>query len=246
MLLSKVERKCNERKDAISEFFQLFIDGISHLGANVITMSVKMRERNPQKSKQDILSAAEILFAGKGIYGTRVDEIAHEAGINKRMNYEYFGSKEELYKAVLVEVYGRLGYKEVDILSDKTDPVDAIRKLIQFYFKFLKENNTYVKLLQWENLNEGKYIEDEGFTGIKDPTLELLRKIINKGKEDGIFHSQVDTEQVILSLLTFIFAYFSNRFTLSKLFGKRLDNDDNINKRIEHVTDMFLCYLLKE
>lgn len=205
-----------------------------------------MRERNSQKSKQDILSAAEILFAQKGIYGTRVDEIAREANINKRMIYEYFGSKEELYKAVLVEVYGRLGFKEIDVLSDKADSVDAIRKLIQLYFKFLKENTTYVNLLQWENLNEGKYIQDEDFTGIKDPTLALLRTIINKGKEDGIFHSHVDTEQVILSLLTFIFSYFSNRFTLSKLLGKKLDNDDNINKRIEHVTDMFLAYLLKK
>lgn len=205
-----------------------------------------MRERNSQKSKQDILSAAEILFARKGIYGTRVDEIAREANINKRMIYEYFGNKEELYKAVLVEVYGRLGFKEIDVLSDKEDPVDAIRKLIRLYFKFLKENTTYVNLLQWENLNEGKYIQDENFTGIKDPTLALLRKIINKGKEDGIFHSHVDTEQVILSLLTFIFAYFSNRYTLSKLFDKKLDNDDNINRRIEHVTDMFLAYLLKQ
>lgn len=205
-----------------------------------------MRERNSQKSKQDILSAAEILFARKGIYGTRVDEIAREANINKRMIYEYFGNKEELYKAVLVEVYGRLGFKEIDVLSDKADPVDAIRKLIRLYFKFLKENTTYVNLLQWENLNEGKYIQDENFTGIKDPTLALLRKIINKGKEDGIFHSHVDTEQVILSLLTFIFAYFSNRYTLSKLLDKKLDNDDNINRRIEHVTDMFLSYLLKE
>jgi TetR/AcrR family transcriptional regulator len=205
-----------------------------------------MRERNSQKSKQDILSAAEILFARKGIYGTRVDEIAKEANINKRMIYEYFGNKEELYKAVLVEVYGRLGFKEIDVLSDKEDPVDAIRKLIRLYFKFLKENTTYVNLLQWENLNEGKYIQDENFTGIKDPTLALLRKIINKGKEDGIFHSHVDTEQVILSLLTFIFAYFSNRYTLSKLFDKKLDNDDNINRRIEHVTDMFLAYLLKQ
>ena len=204
-----------------------------------------MRERNSQKSKEDILTAAEFLFAEKGIYGTRVDEIAKEANINKRMIYEYFGNKEELYKAVLVNVYGRLGNLELDILTGISSPVDAIRKLIQMYFLFLKENPSYVSLLQWENLNKGKYIQDTDFTGIKDPTLELLRQIIHKGKAEGTFYLEVDTEQVIVSLLTYCFSYFSNRYTLSKLLSKNLDDNENINKRIDHVTTMFLSYLCK-
>lgn len=204
-----------------------------------------MRERNSQKSKEDILNAAELLFAEKGLYGTRVDEVAKEANINKRMIYEYFGSKEVLYKAVLVNVYSRLGNLELGVLSDKTSPVDAIRKLIQMYFIFLKENPTYVNLLQWENLNKGKYIQDANFTGIKDPTLELLRQIISIGKAEGTFKSEVDTEQIIVSLLTYCFSYFSNRYTLSKLLDKKLDDNDNISSRIEHVTAMFLTYLCK-
>lgn len=204
-----------------------------------------MRERNPEKSKRDILMAAEKLFAGKGIYGTRMDEIAKEANINKRMIYEYFGNKEDLYKAVLIEVYGRLETGEMGVLSDKIDPKEAIGQLIRLYFKFLKENTTYVSLLQWENLNEGRYVKEADFTGIKDPTLVLLRKIINEGKEEGVFKESVDTEQVIVSLLTFIFSYFSNRFTLGKLLGRTLDDEESIEKRTEHVIEMFLSYLVK-
>lgn len=204
-----------------------------------------MRERNPEKSKRDILTAAEKLFAGKGIYGTRMDEIAKEANINKRMLYEYFGNKEDLYKAVLIEVYGRLEIGEMGVLSDKIGPKEAIGQLIRLYFKFLKENTTYVSLLQWENLNEGRYVKEEDFTGIKDPTLVLLRKIINEGKAEGVFKESVDTEQVIVSLLTFIFSYFSNRFTLGKLLGRTLDDEESIEKRTEHVIEMFLSYLVK-
>lgn len=204
-----------------------------------------MRERNPEKSKRDILTAAEKLFAGKGIYGTRMDEIAKEANINKRMLYEYFGNKEDLYKAVLIEVYGRLEIGEMGVLSDKIGAQEAIGQLIRLYFKFLKENTTYVSLLQWENLNEGRYVKEEDFTGIKDPTLVLLRKIINEGKAEGVFKESVDTEQVIVSLLTFIFSYFSNRFTLGKLLGRTLDDEESIEKRTEHVIEMFLSYLVK-
>ena len=71
------------------------------------------RERNSERSRQDILQAAERQFAEKGFYGARVDEIAADAAINKRMIYEYFGSKELLYKQVLFQVYRRLETAEM-------------------------------------------------------------------------------------------------------------------------------------
>jgi TetR/AcrR family transcriptional regulator len=201
------------------------------------------RERNSQKSREDILRAAEIKFAEKGIYGTRVDDIAKEANINKRMLYEYFGNKEDLYRAVLVEVYSRLSKEEMTLLSEDIDCIEAVKKIIKLYFDFLKNNPTYVNLILWENLNKGKYIEDIDFSNIKDPAFALFSEVINRGKKEGIFRKEVDNEQAILSLLTYSFSYFSNRYTLSKLLGKRIDTEESIKKRIETVTEMFLRYL---
>jgi Transcriptional regulator len=206
-------------------------------------MSKQTRPRDSQKSREDILNAAEQEFADKGLYGARVDEIAHQAGINKRMIYEYFGSKEELYKTVLAIVYGRLGRKETVLLSEETSCTDAIRKIISLYFDFLRENPTYVNMILWENLNKGRYIKDIDFKLIKDPSFEMLRNIIHEGKEQGVFKEELDTEQIILSILTYTFSYFSNRYTLSKLLGRKLDDEENIKSRVENVTEMFLSYM---
>lgn len=209
-------------------------------------MKVKQkRVKDSQKSKEDILAAAEAEFSDKGLYGTRIDEIAKSANINKRMIYEYFGNKEELYKAVLISVYSRLSIKELGLLSKDISCMEAIGKIISLYFEFLRDNPTYVNLILWENLNKGKYIQDLDFSTIKDPTIEQMRKVISHGKEEGIIKQSVDSEQVILSLLTYTFSYFSNRYTLSKLLGRRLDSEENIKNRIENVTEMFLCYLCK-
>ncbi len=204
------------------------------------------RVRDSQKSREDILNAAEIEFAEKGIYGTRIDAIAARANINKRMIYEYFGNKEELYKAVLATVYGRLTQKEVSLLEENISCIDAIQKIIQLYFEFLKNNPTYVNLILWENLNKGKYIRDIDFSGIKDPAFELLRKTIERGKREGVFREEIDSEQIIISILTYTFAYFSNRYTLSKILSRKLDDEESIRKRIESVTEMFLSYLCKQ
>lgn len=208
-------------------------------------MGDKKRVRDSEQSRKNILEAAEILFAEKGIYGTRVDEIAGKANINKRMIYEYFGCKEDLYKAVLVKVYGKLTEREIGLLSENMPCIEAIRKIITLYFEFLRDTPTYVNLILWENLNKGRYIEELDLSGVKDSAFEMLRKVIKKGKEEGVFRKGADTEQVILSLLTYTFAYFSNRYTLSKLLSRNLYDEENTKKRVQSVTEMFLDYLCK-
>lgn len=204
-----------------------------------------MRERDSNRSKEDILISAEEEFSSKGIYGTRVDEIAKKANINKRMIYEYFGNKEELYKTVLLRSYSRLTKIEMDLLSKDITAIDAIKEIIKLYFEFLKNNPSYVKLIMWENLNKGKYMDDIEFEKIKHPTFEMLKQILKKGKDEGSFNKKLDDDQLILSLLTITFSYFSNKYTLSKIFSMKLDTAENIEKRIEYVTEMFLAYVKK-
>ena len=203
----------------------------------------RKRERNSSKSREDILCAAEEEFSGKGLYGARVDEIARLANINKRMIYEYFGSKEELYKAVLAEVYSRLSRREMGLLATDMPCDEKMRCIIRLYFEFMANSPSYVNMILWENLNQGRYIQEMDFSKIKDPSLDLIRNTIEQGKSNGVFKPSLDTEQTILSLLMVTFSYFSNRFTLSKLLGKKLDDEESLQRRIETVTNMFLDHM---
>jgi len=65
-----------------------------------------VRKRSPDQTRRAILEAAIHEFAARGYAGGRTDAIAAAAGINKRMLYHYFGSKEGLYAAVLQERLG--------------------------------------------------------------------------------------------------------------------------------------------
>jgi AcrR family transcriptional regulator len=58
-------------------------------------------KRDPDRTRTRILEAARVEFAAVGGAGARVDRIAAAAGVNKRMIYHYFGSKEGLYAALL-------------------------------------------------------------------------------------------------------------------------------------------------
>lgn len=205
-----------------------------------------MRKKDSEQSRLDILEAAEIEFAAKGLYGTRIDEIAERANINKRMIYEYFGNKEQLYTKVFDTVYNRLTKIELELLEKDLQGVNAIETIIRIYFKYLKENPTYVNLLLWENLNKAYYVKDLDYVGGKSIVIDKMKKIIERGKEKGIFRKETDTEQVVFSMMSYPFTYFSNKYTLCKLFSKDLSTEEELEKRITSMIEMFLSYLCVE
>lgn len=203
------------------------------------------RERNAEKSRQDILAAAERHFAEKGFYGARVDEIAADAAINKRMLYEYFGSKEMLYKQVLFTVYKRLEVEERKLIERQLTGVVLIRSLISMYFDFLRDNESFVSILMWENLNQGRCLQEMPEDDVERPTLRFIITELRRGKESGLFRPDLDEEQTAIDLITVCFANFSNRYTLSKLFGKPLTTPEMIEQRKYHTINLMLAYLCR-
>ncbi len=201
------------------------------------------RPRNADKSRQDILLAAEDHFARKGFYGARVDEIAAQAGLNKRMIYEYFGSKEELYKNVLAAVYQRLGNAEQKLQEQGLDGRELIQAIISLNFQFLRSDRNFVSIMLWENLNQGQALRELPAQVVQRPTIGYFRDMIRNGKQTGIFRAEIDEEQVVISLITVCFGNFSNCHTLSHLFDCDLCSDAAIESRKQHTVDLMLAYL---
>ena len=61
------------------------------------------RERRKQDRPGELLKAALDLFVEKGFAATRVEEVALRAGVSKGTLFLYFPSKEDLFKAVVLE-----------------------------------------------------------------------------------------------------------------------------------------------
>lgn len=202
-----------------------------------------MSIRNPELSRQRILRAAEAEFAEKGIYGARVDKIAADAEINKRMLYAYFGDKETLYKVVLSHVYKRMETVEREIVDCGYTGKMLIEKIICAYFDFLKENPGFVNILMWENLNHGKYLHQIEGSVIERGTIQYFVRELENGKKNGLFRKDIDAWHTVVSLITTCFANFSNQSTLSKLFHTDMTSDEMIEQRKKHTTDMMLAYL---
>ncbi len=203
------------------------------------------RKARSEQTKENILSAAEQIFSDLGLYGARIDEIAAHAGINKRMIYEYFGNKEELYRIVFERVYLRISECEERIIecASVSDAASAIRDLVRHYFSFLSSNPTYVRMLMWENLNQGRYFDEQNLSASRNPIKKAMSAIVAHGQSQGVFRKNVDEKQLLMTLFACSFNYFSNLHTMQRIMDADFLNETEIEKRILFITDMLLTYL---
>lgn len=199
------------------------------------------QNKKSQITRNKILDAAEAQFAEKGLAAARVDEIALLAGVNKRMVYAHFENKENLYRTVLKIVYARIAKFEEAIEDMDFHGAETIKNIIHMYFDFLINNDSFVRLLLWENLEYARNIDETDYRLFKG-----IEKIINKGIKEGLIRSDVDVEQVVMSCNLFCFSAFSNVHTLSKLMKIDLTSDDELKKRSDHVADVISEYIIKK
>lgn len=201
------------------------------------------RGRNAERSRQEILAAAEQQFGEKGFYGARIDAIAQQSGLNKNMLYIYYGSKEELYRQVLLNMYSRMEEVERHLLKSSLEGAELIAELIGAYYDFLEQNPSFVNILMSENLMQGQFLKQLPHECIARKTLSDLAARIRKGCDEGVFRADIDEKQTVLTMITICFCNFSNRFTLSQLTGCDLNDPAVQETRKKQTIDIMLSYL---
>jgi TetR/AcrR family transcriptional regulator len=81
-------------------------------------------------NEADILQAAEQVFARAGYAGATMVEIAERAGIPKSNLHYYFGTKREIYRAVLTHILA-LWLAPTDSIREDNDPGAALSDYIE-------------------------------------------------------------------------------------------------------------------
>jgi AcrR family transcriptional regulator len=188
-------------------------------------------QRDPELSIQDILKVATEEFAVNGLSGARVDQIAERTRTSKRMIYYYFNGKEGLYQAVLEKAYLDIRSLEESARLLDLDPRAAMRKLIELTFDYDETHPQFISLVSVENIHHGKHLTN--LQSIKDVNASVIRTlstILERGKKEGVFRSDLDPVDVHLLISAFCFFRVSNRHTFGKIFDRDL-SDPKLRKR---------------
>lgn len=206
--------------------------------------STEVRQRNPVRTRADILKAARDEFCENGLNGARVDAIAERAKANKRLLYHYFGNKEALYSAVLVDAYQEIRGGERELKLSLYDPVEAMERLVRFTFRHFLANPWFPRLLAVENLQNARFLKRiSDIPSINSPLVEELVDILERGRSEGLFRTDVDPVQLYVSIAGLSYFYVSNSKTLSVIFDRDFESITMIQDREAHAVQMIMAYL---
>jgi TetR/AcrR family transcriptional regulator len=201
----------------------------------------RANRRDPDRTREAILAAAQDEFAAKGLSGGRVDEIARRARANKRMIYHYFGSKQGLYLAAVERVYEGLRGTERTLDLAHLKPEEAIQRLVEFNFDYTREHPEMVSLINNENLHRARYLrKSKKVRDLHSPFVDLIDDILKRGVAAGVFRKGLDPVDVYITIAAVGYFYLSNNWTLSVIFGRNLGSDTVCRQRRKHNVDMIL------
>ncbi|HEY9530427.1 MAG TPA: TetR/AcrR family transcriptional regulator [Burkholderiales bacterium] len=203
--------------------------------------------KDAERTRVQILEAAAREFARSGLGGARVERIAAQAGVNVRMLYYYFSSKDELFLAVLERAYGVIREAEKGLELDRVEPEEAVRRLVRFTWDFQLSHPEFITLLNSENLHQGRHLKRSSVVAeLHAPLLEMIGRLLQQGVRAKVFRGDVDPMQLYITIASLGYFYLSNRHTLSAIFRRDLLAPKHRAARLAHMIEVVLGYLRPE
>lgn len=171
-----------------------------------------------QLRSEQLLRAAARLMERDGSQAVSMQAVAEEAGVSVGLIYRYFGGKDDLLLAVIVDVLDTFASRvPAAIEAAGADPVERLAAGFRAYCEVIDEHRHAAVL----TYRESKSLTDEGRERIKDlevTTSEPLRAVLREGIDTGAL-LEVDVDLVSYNLLLLAHGWALKHWYLERTLG---------------------------
>ncbi len=153
-----------------------------------------------------IKEAAKKVFVEYGYEGTKVRQIAEEAGVNIALLNYYFRSKEQLFNSIYAEAFGSFFGTLMGLINEETPLEVKIWRIVDKYIDFLLDNPlmpTFVLAQQGKNGTE--FFKKLGVRGRLDSS--RLAQQLAEEAEKGTIRSIKPLQFIIMMMGNLAFPF---------------------------------------
>jgi len=139
--------------------------------------------------RRRLLEAAVRVFARAGYHGSRVGDIAEEAGVAHGLLYHYFSSKEEVLRTIFRENWGELleRFRAVEGSDEPADEkLEGIAKILLRTWR----NDPDLVTVMVREVARSRHLQEE--VGAVREAFAIVQRIVEQGQEEGLFRSELD------------------------------------------------------
>jgi AcrR family transcriptional regulator len=143
--------------------------------------------------RRAILDAAIRVFARSGYHGTRVSDIADEAGVAYGLVYHYFSSKDEVLNELFTERWSLLLKATEEADSAAATPREKLEAVAGFIIESYRHDPELMKVIVMEVTRAANSFGRTHLPEIRR-AYEGIAKIVSDAQADGAFRADVDPE----------------------------------------------------
>jgi AcrR family transcriptional regulator len=211
------------------------------------------KTRDAQRSREAILAAAAGLFAERGYDAASLSDIGSAAGLSRGTPSYFFGSKEQLYRAVLEQSFAarhaatEAAFRPVHAWCAGGDGGDdhdealriALGQAADGYMAFLAGHPTFVALVMREELGAGRRLRT--LAGTSTAMREAFAAVRRVARPRGL--RAFDVEDAVLLFVALTFTPFSYGGTLMRALGRDLSRPADRRRHRELAVEQMLHLL---
>lgn len=183
-----------------------------------------------------IIRTASRIFSHYGFRKTTMDEISKALKKGKSSIYYYFGSKEEIFEAVVLYEANQLRARLTRAIKEVESPTDKLRSYIYVRMREFAKLSNYYNAVFDKNLDHFDFIEKIRSRYDREE-LAILRLLVYVGNNRGIFEVE-DSEYTAMAIQTML------KGMEVPLFWRKREMD--INDRLEAILSLIFNGILKK
>lgn len=166
------------------------------------------------KTRDKLIEIARQLFARKGVENTTMNDIASASEKGRRTIYTYFKNKREIFNAVVKTESEKVVDKLTELPAMPIPPEQKLMNFIFIRFETIKE-----LVIRNGSLRAGFFRDIRKVDRARRSTMwkevNILKQILNEGKEKGVFrikHVEETATVMILALQGLDVPYIRDNF----------------------------------
>ncbi len=150
---------------------------------------------------QRILSAAEQLFSTHGFDATSMQRIATTAGVSKASVFHHFGSKQELYLAVLQNACRELHDAWVAHDDGSSGQTSQLRHFAATHLEHLFERENLSRVVLRSLLDSGQELGRDMAEQVFSEQFTRLVELVRSGQDAGLISPHIDGAHAAIAVV---------------------------------------------
>jgi AcrR family transcriptional regulator len=143
----------------------------------------------PEAKRKRLLDAAVRVFARTGYHGSRVGDIAEEAGVAHGLLYHYFSSKEEVLQTIFRENWGELieRFRAVEAADEPAgEKLEGIAKILLRTWR----NDPDLVTVMVREVARSPQLQTQ-VVEVRE-AFAIVQRVVEQGQRDGVFRRDLD------------------------------------------------------